>query len=254
VGNPWLSPVLLARMRLRAARHDNARALGDWREAVRRIRRLRGFNAAWIEDLIAISDVHRALGDAEAVRQDLEQALRLARRWDTPTMVGQALHAQARAGVTANPIEVLREAVDLLANSPARLEYARALVSLGGSLRRQGQRVDSREPLRAGYDLARECRIVDMALGGAANSEIAQELFLTVKTVEMHLTNTQARHPPSQGAGDGPWSACMTGGPSGGQQNGPLRRCCCREKDFSLFPLHPSGFAIIATAACRCER
>lgn len=247
VGNPWLSPVLLARMRLRAARHDNARALGDWREAVRRIRRLRGFNAAWIEDLIAISDVHRALGDAEAVRQDLEQALRLARRWDTPTMVGQALHAQARAGVTANPIEVLREAVDLLANSPARLEYARALVSLGGSLRRQGQRVDSREPLRAGYELARECgadaladtaraelrasgirlrrealsgaasltpserRIADMALGGAANSEIAQELFLTVKTVEMHLTNTQARHPPSLGAGDGPWSACMTG-------------------------------------------
>jgi hypothetical protein len=158
VGNPWLSPVLLAHMRLRAARHDNARALGDWREA----------------------DHGR-----------------------------QALHAQARAGVTANPIEVLREAVDLLANSPARLEYARALVSLGGSLRRQGQRVDSREPLRAGYELARE--------GGAANSEIAQELFLTVKTVEMHLTNTQARHPPSLGARDGPWSACMTGGPIGGQ-------------------------------------
>jgi DNA-binding CsgD family transcriptional regulator len=224
--SPPMSPVLLARMRLRAARRDNAGALGDWHEAVRRVQRGRGFNVAWIEDLIAISDVHRTLGDAEAARQDLQQAMQLARRWDTPAMVGQALHAQARAGIAGDPIEVLREAVGLLAESPARLEYARALVTLGGSLRRQGQRVDSREPLRAGYELAHECgahaladtargelrasgirlrrealsgaasltpselRIADMALGGAANAEIAQKLFLTVKTVEMHLTNT----------------------------------------------------------------
>ena len=226
--SPPMSPVLLARMRLRAVRRDHAGALADWHEAVRRARRQRGVNAQWIEDLIAISDVHRSLGDEETARQDLEQALQLAGRWDTPTMIGQVLHAQARAGAATagDPIEVLGEAVDLLARSPARLEYARALVSLGSALRRQGRRVDGREPLRAGYELARECgadaladtaraelrasgirlrrealsgaasltpserRIADMALAGAANSEIAQELFLTVKTVEMHLTNT----------------------------------------------------------------
>jgi DNA-binding CsgD family transcriptional regulator len=34
-----------------------------------------------------------------------------------------------------------------------------------------------------------ERRIADLAAGGLANAEIAQELFLTVKTVEMHMTN-----------------------------------------------------------------
>jgi DNA-binding CsgD family transcriptional regulator len=33
-----------------------------------------------------------------------------------------------------------------------------------------------------------EQRIADMAATGLANADIAQELFLTVKTVEMHLT------------------------------------------------------------------
>jgi DNA-binding CsgD family transcriptional regulator len=32
-----------------------------------------------------------------------------------------------------------------------------------------------------------ERRIVDLAGGGASNPEIAQALFVTVKTVEMHL-------------------------------------------------------------------
>ncbi len=34
-----------------------------------------------------------------------------------------------------------------------------------------------------------ERRIVDLAAGGATNAEIAQALFVTVKTVEMHLGN-----------------------------------------------------------------
>ena len=97
-------------------------------------------------------------------------------------------------------------------------------MSLGAALRRAGHRVDSRVPLREGYELARRCgaeglaetarselrasgirlrreaasgadaltpserRIADMAAAGLSNPEIAQELFLTVKTIEMHLT------------------------------------------------------------------
>ena len=33
-----------------------------------------------------------------------------------------------------------------------------------------------------------ERRIAEMAAAGLSNAEIAQELFLTVKTIEMHLT------------------------------------------------------------------
>ena len=119
---------------------------------------------------------------------------------------------------------MLRSAVDLLDRSPARLEHARACITFGGALRRRGHRVESRAVLREGYELARRCgahalaetarselrasgirlqrepasgadsltpserRIAEMAAAGLSNAEIAQELFLTVKTIEMHLT------------------------------------------------------------------
>ena len=101
-----------------------------------------------------------------------------------------------------------------------------SLVQLGAALRRRGERVAAREPLRRALDLAdagvvspsprgrgRSCtvsgarvrrpaltgldsltpserRIADLAARGLTNPEIAQTLFVTVKTVEMHLGNT----------------------------------------------------------------
>ncbi len=222
---PPMTPLLLERMRLRAAQRDHRRALADWEEAVRRAERLRGVNPPWIGDLAVAAEVHHALRDADAARVLTDQALGLARRWGTPGALGQALHAAARFGAVDDPPWVLHESVDHLRRSPARLELARALVTLGGVLRRRGNRVDSRGPLREGYDLARDCgaveladtarhelrasgirvhrevltgaesltaserRIADMAAAGDTNAEIAQSLFLTVKTVEMHLTS-----------------------------------------------------------------
>ena len=96
-------------------------------------------------------------------------------------------------------------------------------MGLGAALRRRGERVAAREPLRAALDLAdagglaavarhareelqvsgarvrrpalsgvdaltpSERRIADPAAKGLSNPEIAQTLFVTVKTVEMHL-------------------------------------------------------------------
>ena len=132
--------------------------------------------------------------------------------------------SQARVGSPDASLDVLRSAVDLLERSPARLEHARACITFGGALRRRGHRVESRAALREGYELARRCgadalaetarselrasgirlqrepvsgadsltpserRIAEMAAAGLSNAEIAQELFLTVKTIEMHLT------------------------------------------------------------------
>jgi DNA-binding CsgD family transcriptional regulator len=98
-------------------------------------------------------------------------------------------------------------------------------VAYGSALRRHGERVAAREPLRRALDLASdggldaiadrareelrvtgakvprraasglasltpsEQRIVELAAAGASNREIAQALFVTVKTVEMHLGN-----------------------------------------------------------------
>ncbi len=220
-----MTPLLLERMRLRAAQGEHRPALADWEEAVRRAERLIGISPAWIEDLVVAAEIHHALGDQEAAQALVAQALALAERWDTPGSIGQAMHAAARLGAGEDAVEVLCEAVEHLERSPARLEHARALITLGGFLRRRGERVDSRGPLRAGYELARRCsvatlaetarfelrasgirlrrealtgadaltaserRIAELAAADASNAEIAQGLFLTVKTVEMHLTH-----------------------------------------------------------------
>jgi DNA-binding CsgD family transcriptional regulator len=122
-------------------------------------------------------------------------------------------------------IELLREAVTVLEPSPAHLERARALVELGSALRRSNQRSASREPLRGGLELATLCgaaqlaeraetellatgarprrialsgvesltpserRVAEMAAEGRTNREIAQALFVTPKTIEVHLSS-----------------------------------------------------------------
>jgi DNA-binding CsgD family transcriptional regulator len=217
--------VLLARMWVRAARREHAAALADWHEALRWIAPRRP-NAGWIEDLAVAADVHLATGDRSGADALVAEAAELAEAWGTPRGLGIALHAQARTGGGRDAIDMLRRATDLLAQSPARFEEAKARVSLGAALRRAGYRVESREPLRAGYELARRCgadglaeraraelrasgirvrrevatgadsltpserRIAGMAAAGLSNPEIAQELFLTVKTIEMHLTRS----------------------------------------------------------------
>jgi DNA-binding CsgD family transcriptional regulator len=145
-------------------------------------------------------------------------------RAGAPRTLGIALRV---SGVTRGGrpgLELLREAVEVLASTPAALEHARALVALGGALRRAGQPVDSREPLRGGFELARalgahpladhaqhelraaggrrtrprnglgptaltaaERRVAELAASGATTPEIARALYVTPKTVDWHL-------------------------------------------------------------------
>ena len=127
------------------------------------------------------------------------------------------------SGLIEADIDRLREAVLVLESSPAALERARALVDFGAALRRAGERAASRDPLRQGMDLAHRCnaapladraqqelassgarprrraltgvealtpsesRIAQMAAAGRSNREIAQALFLSVRTVENQL-------------------------------------------------------------------
>ena len=106
-----------------------------------------------------------------------------------------------------------------------RLELARALAALGGLLRRTRHPTEAREPLREALELAESCacpplveqvrselyatgarprtaalhgvtsltaselRVARLAADGGTNREIAQALFVTPKTVEVHLSN-----------------------------------------------------------------
>jgi DNA-binding CsgD family transcriptional regulator len=220
---PPFGAVLGIRAELRCALGQHAAALADCHALAGRPGPRHGGNIT--TSLVAIES-HYALGHQELVITELDQALTLAQQWGTPSAIGSVMRVRGRlAGDPTRGIDDLRTAIEHLQRSPRRLVHARALVDLGSALRRAGRRSDARDPLRAGYDLARECgadglaetarlelaasgirlrrerltgaesltaserRIGDLAATGASNAEIAQALFVTVKTVEMHLTH-----------------------------------------------------------------
>jgi DNA-binding CsgD family transcriptional regulator len=213
---------LFSRAAARAERGDTAGALADLAEARRRLDRVGRLNVVGLDGRVRTAVLLAATGAYERAEQEATVAVEAAARWGTPGATGTALRALALA---RRDRELLEEAVASLARSPLRLEHARALVDLGAILRRAGHRVASRAPLREGFALASECggiaireraraelaasgvrvrreaasgpaaltpserRIVEQAAAGASNPEIAQALFVTVKTVEMHLSN-----------------------------------------------------------------
>ena len=166
--------------------------------------------------LLDRNDEARALADEE---------LALARRWGDPHAIGASLRVLGLVEGGTVGTGLLREAVEVLAGSEARLEHARALVDLGAALRRANHRTEAREWLREGVDLARrvgafglaeraneeiaatgarprkvlqtgldaltasERRVAQLAAEGMSNKEIAQTLFVTIKTVEVHLSH-----------------------------------------------------------------
>jgi DNA-binding CsgD family transcriptional regulator len=214
--------ILFSRAEARAERGDTAGALADLAEARRRLDRVGRLNVVGLDGRVRATVLHAANGDRERAEAEAAIAVEAAQRWGTPGAIGTALRA---LGLARRDPHLLDEAVASLARSPLRLEHARALVDLGAGLRRAGHRARSREPLREGLALAHECggiavreraraelaasgvrvrreaasgpaaltpserRIAERAAAGASNPEIAQALFVTVKTVEMHLSN-----------------------------------------------------------------
>jgi len=164
-----------------------------------------------------------ALGDLERARPLAAAGLAHARRFGAPTLLSRALRASAMTADGAARLAALEEAVAVMDGSPARLVHAEALLDLGAALRRARREVDARPPLREALELARRCgavglakvafdelaatgervrrytpigvesltpsqrRVAELAASGMTNRQIAQTLFLTVKTIESHL-------------------------------------------------------------------
>lgn len=216
--------LLLARGLLAAAEGDLDTALQEYEEVGRRsVRAARENPGAWAWRSRA-AEVHLRRGDRAAALPLLEDELALARRVGTPRPLGVALRARAAAAPPDEAVALLREAVTVLAPAGVRVEHARALVALGSALHATGE-PGAREALTDGMDLAhragasvlvdaamdalratgarprrprvrgadaltpQERRIARLAADGASNPDIAAALFLTRRTVEMHLSN-----------------------------------------------------------------
>ena len=162
------------------------------------------------------------LDEAQALATE---ELEIARAWEVAGPIGRALRVLGTAE-RDDGLDHLREAVEVLEESPARLEHARALHALGVATRLARKPSDAREPLYRALELASVCgataleervrtelqatgarprrealsgvgaltpserRVADLAAVGRSNRDIAQELFVTPKTVEVHLSNT----------------------------------------------------------------
>jgi DNA-binding CsgD family transcriptional regulator len=214
--------LLESRGRLRCAQGRLREGVEDLLESGRRWEPfgLRNPNvSAWRSDA-AVALLH--LGQREDAARLADEELELARTAGTARGIGVACRA---GGIVHRDDRLLDQATEVLAGSPARLEYAKALCELGAAGRRAGRRREVREPLLAALDLARRCtaaplserirselsaigtrprrdylggvealtpgelRIARMAAEGRTNKDIAQALFVTLRTVETHLTH-----------------------------------------------------------------
>ncbi|MEU8569868.1 AAA family ATPase [Streptomyces pathocidini] len=148
-----------------------------------------------------------------------------ARRWGTPRAIGIAEHAVAMAESGARRIDLLATAAGTLARSPARLELAAARCDLGTALAEAGRLHEARIEFDAALSTAESCgarplarriaiarqeirpadirepvhpnlpeltpqelKILCLARDGHTNRAIAGKLFVTVRTVEFHLS------------------------------------------------------------------
>ncbi|MEA5367089.1 AAA family ATPase [Amycolatopsis sp., V23-08] len=178
--------------------------------------------APWWSDATRL--LHDLGRDGEAWAA-VEEAEEQAAAWGTPRALGLARLARAVLTPGDAGLDLLAETADQLADTPARPVYAEAEYLLGRRLLERGDPKGARDRLRRAIDVAvrsqdrprldlavtaladaggrmrrgtdspadtlsgSERRVAEKAAAGATNREIAESLFLTVRTVELHLTN-----------------------------------------------------------------
>jgi DNA-binding CsgD family transcriptional regulator len=224
--DPGRTALLASRGALALASGNPAKALDDFLACGERLHQAGIENPALVTWRSGAARAHAALGDRDETLRLAQTELELARRFGAPGLIGGCMRTLGVVTGGAEGVELLNEAVTQLGESQLALERARALADLGAALRRLGRRAAAREPLRESADLAQRCgaeqlatralaeaklagarprrtalhglealtprerETAQLAASGMSNKEIADKLFVTVKTVEWHLKHT----------------------------------------------------------------
>lgn len=214
-----------AAARLALAEGDYPTALEGAQEAGRLRLEQGRTNPSWTpwQSTAALALSHLGRRTEAVVLADDE--LRRAERFGAPVAIVVALHARAVAEQdNAARVALCERALDVASRTSARLDTVRVQLELGNTLIRQGTRAAARDALRPAFAVAdaagaaelaarahrelvasglrprraaidgagaltpRQRQVCGLAAGGSTNVEISQALFLTVKTVETHLS------------------------------------------------------------------
>lgn len=165
---------------------------------------------------ITTARLHARLGNLTAAREAAAQAWDRATEWGAPVGVGRALYVLGRCTPGRKGLGLLHEAVEVLHANP--FERAKALLQLGARERADGdphaqRHLDEahRLAVQSGAErLARriakeldgnspgivvaltrtEFKVAGLVVQGLTNAEIADELAVTSRAIEKHLTNS----------------------------------------------------------------
>ena len=215
---PCAGAPVAGRGRLRARARRGVRSAGALREQQGRR------NPSWTpwRSTAALALAHLGRREEAAALADAEVAL--AERFGAPVPIAHALHARAVAEADdAARVALCERGLAVVAGVPAVLQRVRLRLELGSALAHMGRRLEARAALRpaladadavgavllarrARRELAatglrprqaaiegvaaltpRQRQVCELAAAGKGNRAIAQELFLSVKTVETHL-------------------------------------------------------------------
>ncbi|MGW4502144.1 AAA family ATPase [Micromonospora sp. NPDC004336] len=175
---------------------------------------------------LELARVQLSVGNKTQATQLLQEQLRVPHGVDDRTR-GRTLRLLATTAAQDHRRKLLSEAVSLLQSSGDRLELVRALGDTGQTLQRAGDSARARLLVRRAYQLAQDCgasvlaqrlirrepggglpayptaadmqepddglsdaerRVAALAAQGHTNRQISSKLFITVSTVEQHLT------------------------------------------------------------------
>lgn len=222
-----VSLFLDARGRWRLAIGDAAGAVRDFLAAGEALRARGGVDTPAIMPWrSAAALAYAAVDEPDRARALATEELELAARVGAPRPIGHGLRALAAVSSTQEALTLLAQAADHLEQAGATLDLAKTLLQLGRVLRRDRQPVAARAPLARALDLATrsgspttagharhellasgarprrdqltgvgsltptERRVAELAAGGQKNREIAEALFVSVRTVAVHLSNS----------------------------------------------------------------
>ncbi len=200
---------LLLRGAVSAMRGEWHAALQSYQSCGRALRAGGWHNSGVLPWATGVVEMYRRLGNVQGALAVLDEEQDRVSGWGSPVAVGRLLRLRANLTEGGEGVALLRQSAQVLRGSANQLELCRTLARLGDRLDDDAIRAEARTlgrrcglpasampgPATKGTgelpELTRtEHRVVTLAVSGLSNQNIADELSVSLRAVEKHLTRS----------------------------------------------------------------